>query len=915
MKLADEYDKEFQQKYSTDLDTALIFAGLFSAVSSAFIIQIEPQLIGTPPTIIVVAQSMLYISLFATLLAALLAVLGKQWIMYYQAAGSRGTIEERGLERQRKLDGLVKWKFDAVLQLFPLLLQLALLLFACSLSVYLWTVNRAISTIVIVLTSCGLIAYFFLLASAAIFPDSPFQTPLTPLVARLASPALRFLRFIHIQVRASGKKILSATSSHLADHLLPRFAERPSTAAATDPNIDIPVTEASPEVSAVLWVLGTSTDPTTIGTAAEMAVDIQWPIKLDLRPTGTVLARVANTFQSCFDFRSGSSPSQAVHLGMENLAITCGRIYCSLRHNIRATNSQDDFRPYLLLDEPQFELEFDSGTELDNVLIILQEGVGLNVQWEKTSRAGHNWLLYTFPSLRAAFVSRRMEIDHFFAIFVTNGTPTLDIIGFTNYLCCVCTLISPIEPRLRVLVDKSDWRDYLLTRLLNDLHSSTIDGSVVERTIHVTAELARKCTAYGDRRNNLIHSLQLFQAVSHLCPTIPQLIAWEEVVISACGLARVGNTYDLGQVYSLSAESTPPSVEADTKWIYMALEHVQRSLKQSETNSTTWDHNTTYIVDSLMQVLACGRSHIRASPPLECLDLILQALSEPTDVAYTALLVLHRARHHWFPNADLRPHMQRHSIVHHLGVLARRFVRPTLLPDDTHELYLDIIQTIAAEPEWRSFLFAELPTWIEMFLFYRWEQRSHTSDAFIFVTRSVWAPDFDHTQWQLQNFSERCAGVAFEALANTWERYDFGTSSAVKNFFPMARWTITTVLDLQPYWNQQQEEFDYRPMLPPHLLPVFSSRLCKSLRQAAINSRNASHGVGSSRSMSISLSPGVAQFLEDTAQKLTTALQPEVAALNVLAEETNGPWWKLRTDLHRDVTALEETYWVDAGHD
>ncbi|KAJ7765872.1 hypothetical protein DFH07DRAFT_810114 [Mycena maculata] len=30
--LSDEHDKEFHQKYSTDLDTSLIFAGLFSAV-------------------------------------------------------------------------------------------------------------------------------------------------------------------------------------------------------------------------------------------------------------------------------------------------------------------------------------------------------------------------------------------------------------------------------------------------------------------------------------------------------------------------------------------------------------------------------------------------------------------------------------------------------------------------------------------------------------------------------------------------------------------------------------------------------------------------------------------------------------------------------------------------------------------
>ncbi|KAJ7144407.1 hypothetical protein C8R44DRAFT_570449, partial [Mycena epipterygia] len=106
-KLADEFDKEFQSKYGDDLNSALIFAGLFSAVSSAFIIQIQPEfqpdpnatavallamlvqnITSTvvpamqqtgPATIVMVAQGFLYFSLFSTLLAALLAVLGKQW--------------------------------------------------------------------------------------------------------------------------------------------------------------------------------------------------------------------------------------------------------------------------------------------------------------------------------------------------------------------------------------------------------------------------------------------------------------------------------------------------------------------------------------------------------------------------------------------------------------------------------------------------------------------------------------------------------------------------------------------------------------------------------------------------------------------------------------------------------------------
>ncbi|KAJ7479725.1 hypothetical protein FB451DRAFT_1012035, partial [Mycena latifolia] len=81
MKLADEHDKEFKERYGTDLDTALIFAGLFSAVSSAFIIQMQAQLMAPPgpSRIIIVSQILLYTSLFTTLLVALLAVLGKQW--------------------------------------------------------------------------------------------------------------------------------------------------------------------------------------------------------------------------------------------------------------------------------------------------------------------------------------------------------------------------------------------------------------------------------------------------------------------------------------------------------------------------------------------------------------------------------------------------------------------------------------------------------------------------------------------------------------------------------------------------------------------------------------------------------------------------------------------------------------------
>ncbi|KAF9783273.1 hypothetical protein BJ322DRAFT_1008423, partial [Thelephora terrestris] len=107
-----DHDRDFIKKYDEDLNTTLIFAGLFSAVASAFIISVEtslqpdytqlsytvltiianislghtpaggsaafPQFTGPAPAIVHV-QAILYSSLAASLLAALMAMLGKQW--------------------------------------------------------------------------------------------------------------------------------------------------------------------------------------------------------------------------------------------------------------------------------------------------------------------------------------------------------------------------------------------------------------------------------------------------------------------------------------------------------------------------------------------------------------------------------------------------------------------------------------------------------------------------------------------------------------------------------------------------------------------------------------------------------------------------------------------------------------------
>lgn len=203
-------------------------AGLVSAVASAFIIEVNsklkpdprdetvallrvliykvdnttfggdvptlPQWTGPSRTMIHV-QAMLLASLTASLFAAFLAMLGKQWLDRYASTDMRGTVIEQGQSRQQKLDGVIAWYFDHVMESLTLMLQVALLLFGCAHSRYLWDVDITIASVVVGVTSLGLISYIFTIVAGAAWEGCPYQTPV--------SGALRYVCSIPHSVFAS----------------------------------------------------------------------------------------------------------------------------------------------------------------------------------------------------------------------------------------------------------------------------------------------------------------------------------------------------------------------------------------------------------------------------------------------------------------------------------------------------------------------------------------------------------------------------------------------------------------------------------------------------------------------------------------------------------------------------------------
>ena len=131
-------------------------------------------------------------------------MLGKQWLASYDSADVRGSIVERGQNRQRKLGGIVWWKFGYVMELLPLMLQAALLLLGCALSRYLWEVDVTTASVVLGVTSFGVIFYIFIIIAGTASDSCPYQTPHSRILRHLSNTfyhALRHtLRRIRLQV-------------------------------------------------------------------------------------------------------------------------------------------------------------------------------------------------------------------------------------------------------------------------------------------------------------------------------------------------------------------------------------------------------------------------------------------------------------------------------------------------------------------------------------------------------------------------------------------------------------------------------------------------------------------------------------------------------------------------------------------
>ncbi|KIO21797.1 hypothetical protein M407DRAFT_28610 [Tulasnella calospora MUT 4182] len=220
-KLAEETDEDLSNRLKAQLDSILIFAGLFAGVNTAFLAFTLPQMSAdsaddtnalllqialggngsitsasdlpsasfTPPPRIYPINVLFSVSLTLALLSSFLAVLGQQWVVYYRKRGG-GEPEYQRWEQLRRYLGAKRWRLELVLDdVVPSLLQLGLVIFCIAFALYLGTLSQSLNRVIAWLLWAAAAIILGMSTCSAFDPWCPFKMPLSR-IARSVVPAI-----------------------------------------------------------------------------------------------------------------------------------------------------------------------------------------------------------------------------------------------------------------------------------------------------------------------------------------------------------------------------------------------------------------------------------------------------------------------------------------------------------------------------------------------------------------------------------------------------------------------------------------------------------------------------------------------------------------------------------------------------
>ncbi|KAF9043724.1 hypothetical protein BDZ89DRAFT_1128080 [Hymenopellis radicata] len=202
-------------QYRDGLDVMLVFAGLFSAVVTSFLVQvsqnlqadyaqmsalllhdlvsiqlsdgavanittpsIDPAQKFRPDALDVWINGLWAASLTAALVVALVSVLVKQWLHHYISLPS-GTPLDRSHVRQFRFMGLERWRVRVIIGMLPLIMHVSLMLFLAGLVLFYIPLRVSLAWTIGIGAVVVCILYLVSNTMPLLFPQCPYQTPLT----------------------------------------------------------------------------------------------------------------------------------------------------------------------------------------------------------------------------------------------------------------------------------------------------------------------------------------------------------------------------------------------------------------------------------------------------------------------------------------------------------------------------------------------------------------------------------------------------------------------------------------------------------------------------------------------------------------------------------------------------------------
>ncbi|KAF7314502.1 hypothetical protein MKEN_00923200 [Mycena kentingensis (nom. inval.)] len=207
---AEKYDRSLVESWRSDMEGMLIFAGLFSASLTAFIIEsyrtlrmdssdatvellvhISRQLANdtsiaapvveySPPRAAILCNTLWFISLGLSLSCALIATLLEQWARdFLHRADMRSSPIIRARIYSFLFYGLKRFKMHVVVDVIPLLLHASLLLFFAGLFAFLYPINPGIAAVSAAILGIVAGVYAALTVLPLVQLDCPYRTPLS----------------------------------------------------------------------------------------------------------------------------------------------------------------------------------------------------------------------------------------------------------------------------------------------------------------------------------------------------------------------------------------------------------------------------------------------------------------------------------------------------------------------------------------------------------------------------------------------------------------------------------------------------------------------------------------------------------------------------------------------------------------